>query len=222
MDSSAIPFPTEGTVAELPGGSNGDDDPCGHHEALLQTSREPLHLQVHTISGAVYHVKDLASDNTILQLKQHLQDRSGIPPDVQRIIYRHHELADMYTLGECRLTDGCKLHLFVNIRGGYTPPELPKASSATGFSTEAESIKLRAWIRPGNCVEVESHLGATIGSVKESIEKLTGMRAAHQTLMFRGEEMSDEHTLAHYAVRAHGYEERSIYVSQCKGKGATE
>ncbi|XP_070389100.1 uncharacterized protein [Dermacentor albipictus] len=216
MDSFAIPFRTEGRWANLPGGSNGDDDPHGYHEApqLLQTSEERLRLTVRTITGKVIHVTAFPSD-TVLGLKRRIQDKEGLPPNMQRIFHRG-ELVDMYTLEECGLTDGCKLELAIRLRGGYTAPELP----------EEAPMMLRVWIRPREFVEVESHLGATIGSIKESIEKLTGWPAAHQTLQICSydslEDMSDEHTVSHYGLRGYGIDYETLYVSLCKGKGATE
>uniref|UniRef100_A0A6M2E2Y0 Putative polyubiquitin n=1 Tax=Amblyomma tuberculatum TaxID=48802 RepID=A0A6M2E2Y0_9ACAR len=56
-------------------------------------------------------------------------------------------------------------------------------------------------IRRGKCVVVKTCLGATVGSVKRSIEKLTEMPVAQQVLTFRGKDMNDEETLAHYKLR---------------------
>ncbi|XP_075547739.1 uncharacterized protein LOC142582205 [Dermacentor variabilis] len=188
MDSFAIPFPTGRTVAELPAGSNGDDDLYGDHEA---TSREPLQLTVRSIMDKVTHVEAFASDS-ILDLKLLLQDILLVPVDQQLLVYRYQALADSDTLEECGLRDGCQLNLILRMRGGDPTPVV---------LDEAEPMKLSVWIRRGKCVVVNSRLGSTISSVKQSIEKLTGLRAAHQTLTFRRKDMSDEHTLAHYELR---------------------
>lgn len=188
MDSFAIPFPTGRTVAELPGGSNGDGDLYTDDEAA---SREPLQLTVLSLMNKVTRVEAFASDS-ILDLKLLLQDILLIPVDQQHLVYRHQALADSDTLEECGIRDGCQLTLILRMRGGDPTPVV---------LDEAEPRKLSVWIRRGKCVVVASRLGATIGSVKQSIEKLTGLPAAHQTLTFRGERMSDEHTLAHYELR---------------------
>lgn len=187
MDSFAIPFPTGRTVAELPGGSNGDDLYTDDEAA----SREPLQLTVRSLMNKETRVEAFASDS-VLDLKLLLQDILLVPVDQQLLVYRYQALADSDTLEECGLRDGCQLTLILRMRGGDPTPVVVD---------ETEPMKLSVWIRRGKCVVVDSRVGATIGSVKQSVEKVTGVPVAQQTLTFRGEDMSDGHTLAHYELR---------------------
>ncbi|KAL1425374.1 hypothetical protein MTO96_019258 [Rhipicephalus appendiculatus] len=188
MDSFAIPFPTGRTVAELPGGSNGDDELHTNEEDV---SREPLQLTVLSLMNKRTEVEALASDS-VLDLKLLLQDILLVPVDQQLLVYRYQALTDSDTLGECGLRDGAQLTLILRMRGGDPTPVVLH---------DEETLELSIRIKRGKCVVVGSRFGATVGSVKLSIEKLTGLPAARQALTFRGQDMSDEHTLAHYELR---------------------
>ncbi|XP_037515913.1 polyubiquitin [Rhipicephalus sanguineus] len=188
MDSFAIPFPAGRTVAELPGGSNGDDDLHTNEEDV---SREPLQLTVLSLMNKRTHVEAFASDS-VLDLKLLLQDILLVPADQQLLVYRYQALTDSDTLEECGLRDGAQLTLILRMRGGDPTPVVLH---------DDEPLELSILIKRGKCVVVASRFGATVGSVKQSIEKLTGLPAARQTLTFRGQDMSDEHTLAHYELR---------------------
>lgn len=188
MDSFAIPFPTGRTVAERPGGSNADGEVYADDD---EVSREPLQLTVMSILNKETRVEAFP-DDSVLDLKLLLQDILLVPVDQQLLVYRYQALTDSDTLAECGLRDGAQLTLILRMRGGDPNPVV---------LDEEEPLQLSIRIKRGKCVVVQSRLGATVGSVKQSIEKLTGVPAAHQTLTFRGQDMSDEHTLAHYELR---------------------
>ncbi|KAH6931518.1 hypothetical protein HPB50_024883 [Hyalomma asiaticum] len=206
------------SVAERPGGSNADGEVYEDDE---EVSREPLQLTVMSIMNKETRVEAFPNDS-VLDLKLLLQDILLVPVDQQLLVYRYQALTDSDTLAECGLRDGAQLTLILRMRGGDPTPvvldvsgflESKKSVSDVASSAEAaadvipknhseeEPLQLSIRIKRGKCVVVESRLGATVGSVKQSVQKLTGVPAAHQTLTFRGQDMSDEHTLAHYELR---------------------
>merc|ERR1719392_52029 len=55
---------------------------------------------------------------TISDLKYAIQQKEGIPPDQQRIIFSGMQLMDEHTVEEYKIGDGSTLHLVLRLRGG--------------------------------------------------------------------------------------------------------
>ncbi|KAK8785891.1 hypothetical protein V5799_007743, partial [Amblyomma americanum] len=176
-------------IAEFPGDHDGNDDKGSDPKA---PSRKPLQLTVKSlINGATTRVEAF-EDDTVLDLKLLLQDMLLVSVNVQQLVFQRQALADGDTLGECGLTDGCELFLIIRLRGGDSTPVVPDRAQEAGL------MELSIRIRRGKCVVVKTSDGATVGSVKRSIEKVTEIPVAQQILTFRGKDMSDEKTLGHY------------------------
>jgi len=75
-------------------------------------------VQVKTLSGRLINLR-LPSSTTVIEVKERVEQHSGIPRASQRLIFRGKQLADAKTLKEYNLPEnGGLLHLVLALRGG--------------------------------------------------------------------------------------------------------
>lgn len=76
-----------------------------------------MQISVKTLTGRDIPV-DVEPADRVMRIKELMEEREGIPPVQQRLIFNGSQLNDDATIQELGIQPGANLHLVLTLRGG--------------------------------------------------------------------------------------------------------